>query len=306
MNRQHVALAAIALLSVLALSVAAANLDATAESSPGVGVGSSEIGIGSDEEFSFGGPAPQPQEESSVSPFYRLLSQLVGVFIIVGAVVGIVVLYRDYGIKGPLSVFGVGIFLAVLLYFLLQGGGFDLRSGSGGFGDGGSIQLPGGGSMGEVDATQIATQPAVPTAFAIIFGIVLVLFIFAYTQSVRGDDEDEETVPGAPQVDVSEIGAVAGRAARRIERNGGEPDNEVYRAWKAMTDHLNLPNPATSTPTEFADAAVAAGMESADVAELTRLFEEVRYGGHTPTDERESRAVSALRRIERTYGEGAV
>ncbi|MFC6731830.1 hypothetical protein [Haladaptatus sp. GCM10025893] len=123
MNRQHVALAAIALLSVLALSVAAANLDATAESSPGVGVGSSEIGIGSDEEFSFGGPAPQPQEESSVSPFYRLLSQLVGVFIIVGAVVGIVVLYRDYGIKGPLSVFGVGIFLAVLLYFLLQGAG---------------------------------------------------------------------------------------------------------------------------------------------------------------------------------------
>jgi hypothetical protein len=46
-------------------------------------------------------------------------------------------------------------------------------------------------------------------------------------------------------------------------------------------------------------------MDRGDVAELTRLFETIRYGGATPTEERERRAVEALRRIESTYAEAA-
>ncbi|WP_332898176.1 DUF4129 domain-containing protein [Haladaptatus sp. CMSO5] len=304
MNRQHVALAAIALLSVLALSVAAANLDATAASSPGAGVGGSDIGVGPDEEFSFGGPAPPEPVEEAASPFYRLLSKLLGILIVIGALVGTVVLYKDYGVKGPVLVFGVGIFLAVFMYYLLRAGGFSFESGSGGFGSGDRIALPGGGTLGEVTNSVVSPQPAVSTPVAILLGLVLVLGILAYTKSVRGDDE-EATVPGAPSAEVAELGAVAGRAARRIEQFGGEPENEVYRAWKAMTDHLDLPNPQSSTPTEFADAAVAAGMEREDVAELTRLFEDVRYGGQSATEEHERRAVSALKRIERTFGADA-
>ncbi|WP_338727504.1 DUF4129 domain-containing protein [Haladaptatus sp. DJG-WS-42] len=305
MNRQHATLAAIALLSVLALSVAAANLDATADSSPGAGVGGSDIGVGPDEEFSFGGPAPPQPIDEAVSPFYRLLSKLLGILIVIGALVGIVVLYKDYGVKGPVLVFGVGIFLAVFMYYLLRAGGFSFPDGAGGFGSGDRISLPGGGTLGEVTNSVVAPQPAVSTPVAILLGLVLVLGIFAYTKSVRGDDDEEATVPGAPPVDVAELGAVAGRAARRIEQFDGEPENEVYRAWKAMTDHLDLPNPRTSTPSEFADAAVAAGMAREDVTELTRLFEDVRYGGETPTTEHETRAVNALKRIERTYGEDA-
>ena len=70
-----------------------------------------------------------------------------------------------------------------------------------------------------------------------------------------------------------------------------------------MTTHLPVDNPASSTPAEFADAAVAAGMDREDVAELTRLFEAVRYGDEPITPEREDRAVAALRNIERSYGD---
>jgi hypothetical protein len=44
-------------------------------------------------------------------------------------------------------------------------------------------------------------------------------------------------------------------------------------------------------------------MAREDVAELTRLFETTRYGGVAVDEDREQRARSALRRIERTYGD---
>jgi hypothetical protein len=78
--------------------------------------------------------------------------------------------------------------------------------------------------------------------------------------------------------------------------------NEIYRAWLEMTRHLAVDRPRSSTPTEFAEAAVDAGMAREDVRELTDLFELVRYGGEAPTPDRVDRARDALRRIERTYG----
>jgi hypothetical protein len=70
-----------------------------------------------------------------------------------------------------------------------------------------------------------------------------------------------------------------------------------------MTGYLDVDSPESSTPAEFADAAVDAGMSDGDVDELTRLFEEVRYGGKDPTDDRESRALAALRRIDSEYAD---
>jgi len=79
-------------------------------------------------------------------------------------------------------------------------------------------------------------------------------------------------------------------------------ENEVYRAWREMTGHLDVENPESSTPAEFAAAAESVGMDDAHVAELTDLFREVRYGGAAATDDREQRAIDALRAIESTYG----
>jgi len=68
-----------------------------------------------------------------------------------------------------------------------------------------------------------------------------------------------------------------------------------------MTDLLEVAHPEASTPEDFADAAVEAGMRREDVEELTDLFRTVRYGPEGATPGREQRAVEALRRIESTY-----
>jgi hypothetical protein len=143
-------------------------------------------------------------------------------------------------------------------------------------------------------------------AVAVVVGLV----VLAGGLAVVWRGRDERTEPkteaepgstGGPGT-VAELGHAAGRAADRIA-DEGEPTNEVYRAWEEMTDHLDVANPGASTPREFARAATDAGMARNDVDELTDLFRTVRYGGRRVTDDRENRAVDALRNIEREYAE---
>lgn len=133
----------------------------------------------------------------------------------------------------------------------------------------------------------------------IIGGGFFVAFLLALYSERRGSDdvaEDPSIKPGK----ANELGEVAGDVADDIEGNS-EPSNAVYRAWAEMADVLDIDDPETSTPTEFADAARDVGLAPDDIAELTALFEEVRYGTATATEDRESRALDALRRIEQTY-----
>ncbi|MFB6197887.1 MAG: DUF4129 domain-containing protein, partial [Halobacteriaceae archaeon] len=116
------------------------------------------------------------------------------------------------------------------------------------------------------------------------------------TVGMTEEEAEEET----DQTALAEIGRAAGAAADRIVASG-EAENEVYRAWMEMTDLLDLSEPETKTPGEFASAAREAGMNPDDVDELTQLFEEVRYGGLPATDEAEERAIKCLRRIEEGY-----
>lgn len=57
-----------------------------------------------------------------------------------------------------------------------------------------------------------------------------------------------------------------------------EPTTDVSAAWVAMTESLEVDRPRSRTPGEWADAAVAAGFDEDDVAQLTRTFRDVRYG----------------------------
>jgi len=119
------------------------------------------------------------------------------------------------------------------------------------------------------------------------------------------DDPDDEAadVAADEQLEaVAGLSEVAGRAADRIERSTGV-DNEIYRAWVEMTEHLDVDHPDASTPGEFEAAAVNAGVDAETVAELTALFERVRYGDEAPTARTESRAADALRAIETSYSD---
>ncbi|MFD1647182.1 DUF4129 domain-containing protein [Haloarchaeobius litoreus] len=95
------------------------------------------------------------------------------------------------------------------------------------------------------------------------------------------------------------VAATAGTAADRLATGDRPVDNVVYRAWREMTAALDVGEPAATTPGEFAAAAVDAGLGPDAVAELTDVFETVRYGEADPASYAD-RARRALERIEQT------
>lgn len=301
MNREQVASGLLALLAVLALGGVAATLDATA-GGDGFGAGEGEgPGAGSDSRFSLGGGFEQLDPPEGLLPdwFVTLLSALV----VLVAVYGTYELYREYGARRLAVAAAAGILAALGLYALLS----LLRSAASGAGLGpqaGEPSLPAGGGGSAAEAVTRAVDP--PTALLAVLGLVL-LGAVAVIVRASGDQRVTLDAPATPDeppsADVAAVADAAGRAADRLDTDAAL-ENAVYRSWHEMTTHLPVENPETSTPAEFADAAVAAGMDRDDVAELTRLFEAVRYGDAPVTDEWADRATAALRRIERTYGAG--
>ena len=128
---------------------------------------------------------------------------------------------------------------------------------------------------------------------------VLVLWTFSTDDPEETDDEPEREAEPDP---LESVGRAAGEAADALQESESTPANAVYEAWLKMTEALSVSNRASATPGEFADAAIEAGMAREDVADLTRLFEEVRYGDEPVSEERAARATDALRHIEESYG----
>lgn len=133
---------------------------------------------------------------------------------------------------------------------------------------------------------------------AMILGLLL---LGLYANRIHSETSPDETTVSLDDQH-EQLRTAAGAAADELEADVSL-ENAVYRAWAEMTDALDIDRPETSTPTEFADAALEAGLHPDDVSELTALFEEVRYGTAEPTAEREDRARDALRRIEQTYAD---
>jgi len=160
-----------------------------------------------------------------------------------------------------------------------------------------------GGEAGGGAGSELLFSPPVVLLGLLAVAVLLGLVAFRAT----GDDEPPERDPvpePTPEPDeaaLDAVGSVAGEAADRIAADA-DVENEVYRAWREMTAHLDVANPEASTPAEFAAAASDAGMDREHVDDLTDLFRSVRYGDAEVTSEREQRAVDALRAIEASYG----
>lgn len=142
-------------------------------------------------------------------------------------------------------------------------------------------------------------------AMPALFG-VLVLSVGALVVAEFGPDRDADEGEDRDAIDdsaaPSTIGRTAGDAADRIE-DAADPGNEIYRAWRTMAAQVGVADPQTSTPAEFADAAIEEGLDPEHVAALTGLFEAVRYGHREVTEERERRAIERLRAIEREHAD---
>lgn len=222
-------------------------------------------------------------------------------FLILGGI-----LYRKGGVL--LAVAGIGVLVTpgIVIWALLttctldippgrDTVGFNLSEGTGG--------VFGGESGGVVPA---AGSPDISHAVLLVTALVILLVAFFMLKATGDDREAEQHAEEAEEVppeSLAGIATVAAEAADRIESGDVDTENEVYRAWREMTKFLDVQNPETATPAEFREAARDAGMTAPDVAVLTDLFREVRYGGESPTADRESAAVDALRAIEDAYGE---
>lgn len=223
--------------------------------------------------------------------------------LLVLAVAGFII-YRRTDIYALVGISGLVLLPGILVYLLLTDCRTDTRQEVGGspFPDY-NITFPGGGG-GAGQAGSGAVPTANPT-FLLLLGVLAIAVLFVFMRASGDDETDEEAEEpdAAPAADsLAGVGAAAGRAADRIQERS-EVENQVYRAWAEMTDHLDLARPETLTPAEFAERATAAGMDPAHVEELTDLFRGVRYGGESVTPAREDKALETLRKIEAAYAE---
>lgn len=279
-----------ALLGVVALALAAATLTSTVSDPRGGAPGGPE---GDGPGFF---PTPEPPEPPAEFIDLPLLGDLLTVLLVVGVLLAVA--YALVHRREALRTLVLVVVLAALAYLLFEAlAGLSGGGGTGGLPLGGSDGVLGSGGEERSSATEL---PAPPVLLLAIFAFAFLVAVAAVLRSTGGDAASD--APPDQPGDVAAVGRAAGRAADRI-REGTHADNEVYRAWREMTGLLDVPNPESSTPGEFADAAVAAGMTAGDVDELTRLFESVRYGGVDPDRSLERRALSAFDRIEASYAE---
>jgi hypothetical protein len=253
-----------------------------------------------------GQPPPEPTEGGDVPAFLEYL-----VYLVVALVAIAVVWYLLANRREAVRLIAVGlVILAVVLglaYAIMVLGGVPLGEQPveepANESDG---ALEEGGEPGEGEGD---SQLSIPTGPLLgILALLTAVFVggLFLSRDENGTTTGTEPMPENATVtgsDAVAVGSAAGRAADRID-DGTAVENEIYRAWREMTDPLDVDRPETSTPREFAGAAVDAGLERDDVEELTRLFEDVRYGDVEATEGMEARAVSVLRRVEAAYADG--
>jgi hypothetical protein len=292
--RDSIRVLLIAILAIAALSVVAATIESTTapqSSGPGEreGGGSTDNGLL---------PPPQNMTTPGLSLRIPFLSEILLVLAVVVAVSLPIYLYVYW--RAALRVL---VSLALLLGFVslftfLLGSLLGFGDVLGFSGDNSVWSLTSGGG-----ADAPSDQPSLPSVLLLLaLTLTLVGTVIAFFKSRSGTEDSTPEASSEPDVDTRAVSEVAGRAADRLEHDA-DVDNEVYRAWQEMTELLELPDPETSTPADFATAAVEANMDEDAVADLTRLFEEVRYGERAASPEREEAAIRSLRRIESRYAE---
>lgn len=323
-DRRSLRAVAVALLVVLAVGVAAATLTSTLQSGDsldgGGGFGPPSDGSensGNQNGGSDGGGMPDNLADQTAQlcfPIVNTTEFRLGLFAIWGLIGGALFWRLDSRLVAGGVLTGVTLQIGAL-YAVFAGlcgrdireevvrNATDLPSGTGAeFAR--EAQRAGGEAGAYISSNPIVTAIIVIVGLALLVGMALLyseesLALGGASASTAEEEAYEEEYDARA---LRMMGEAAGEAADRIEA-GDDADNEVYRAWREMTEYVDVDSPESSTPGEFADAAISAGMSRDDVAELTHLFEAVRYGGLEPTAEATERATTALRNIEASYAE---
>ena len=87
---------------------------------------------------------------------------------------------------------------------------------------------------------------------------------------------------------------------------GGDVQSVVLRCYLEMSEVLGqqrgIERARAMTPREFAQYLAASGVRDAHIQQLTRLFEDARYGAQSPSARDERTAVECLTAIVQAYG----
>jgi len=292
-DRETVRNAGLALLGVVAVALTATTLPTARQSEPRGSGGTGAPGDGSGS-----GLAPRPTDPLPQLLDVPFLTELVTLLVVLAALVALWVLFvhRRRAFRIAVLTLAVGIVGAVIVQFVPMGAPPAPPS---------NVSAPmGNASGGGGETTGTASGPSLVSLVLVVVlgGALAGVAVAARRRS--GDDEDGDGADDREtDAGVAAVGRAAGRAADRIE-SSADVENEVFRAWREMTDHLDVARPETQTAREFEQAAIAAGMTAEDVGELTDLFERARYDDYAVDATDEERAVDLLRRIEDRYVEG--
>lgn len=304
--------AAIVVLGVLVVGSTAASYDGAEAVSVGGGDGGDAAGSGSGSALPTSGQSGSaqgiPLPSWIVENFVLLTVGLGTALVVVGTVVitwlkGLDGLQRVLSLLGQTMAGGV-LYLVVVgflawLVFGFNGEGIELatsqaaESASGASAAGGGEDA--GGSAGR----------SVPYWWLLVAFWVLLGVGWFYLVNRRRLDDDTSDVGGSggslPEGSFEHDEAVSAQ-----ETVSDVPaSNPVYSAWREMATEAAESASGTLTANEVAAAADDRGLDDDAVRTLTRLFEEVRYGGRPVTEDRKRRARSALESIDGSGGRGA-
>jgi hypothetical protein len=145
-------------------------------------------------------------------------------------------------------------------------------------------------------------QPVSWTAYLVSFGIIVAMILVVWKLNSIWKELN------AP-IAVSPIKKLAGIARKSLrDLSSGRDSTDVimdcyYRMSDVILEKKNIDRSASMTPSEFASQLEQAGLPSDAVRRLTRLFEAVRYGGHTSDTVAVNEAVACLTTIVHYCGE---
>jgi len=159
---------------------------------------------------------------------------------------------------------------------------------------------PGIPSFGDEDA-EGGLPPALPAWITYLAAAaVAVAVVWLAWRLARRFTKREETLNTD---ELEELRGVLSDAADGL-RAGASVEEVVIRCWARMAEILAPRAGGTDpaiTPREFAELLTRWGVRYEAISELTRLFEEVRYGAK-PDAPRREQALAALAAIEEAYG----
>ncbi|GAB3023762.1 DUF4129 domain-containing protein [Natronobiforma cellulositropha] len=301
MNRDRVLAAIAGAVGILAVAVAGGATDTTRteQSTSGDGDGSSTV---VPEGWTQGAVPHESIFPEWLFHFVWTLPILTFVALLVGS--SLWYIYR-HGLRAYLSVFTDLVTIVVAasaaaiivggphLYLLVRQEGDDpvpVESDP----DGGLEGSPEPGGSPDPLVTDSLTQLPLE-AFAVAL-IVVFLALFALIQ-YRREPSSRTRSSGSNAVSADEPGVgnvhSESRPAEPWHVAHQEATNGVYHAWLSLCRATGGQRRVTETPGEVATEAVDAGLDERGVREVTSLFEAVRYGGRSPTPERERRARDA-------------